>query len=81
MVLLGQTGDKRVLVSDGGNTRGPGIVPGRNPIPACKQSPEEGSWQEVLGGGRDRGVLSLPAPSPIARWGCRDELPAPVAIS
>lgn len=53
----------------------PSIVPARNPIPASQQSPEE------RGGGCSRGPRGgpfLPAPSPIARWGRRDELPAPL---
>lgn len=55
----------------------PSIVPARNPIPASQQSPEE------RGGGCSRGPRGgpfLPAPSPIARWGRRDELPAPLHL-
>lgn len=48
--------------------RGPGIVPSRNPIPACKQSPEEGRAGRGWGGCTGGSFLSqsLPLPPSLA---------------
>lgn len=75
---MGQTGAKPALgPADGGS----GIVPSRNQsLPANKAQKRRGGGGagRRFGGGGHRGVLlSLPAPSPIARWGCWDELSDP----